>query len=64
MLETENDPVQLVPHRYLDKDLLQLLSHRYVLLYCMFAPVAARPQCSYVKTHLEICHMDQVKHPY
>jgi len=55
VLEAKNDLVQLAPHRYLENDLLQLLSHRYVLLYCMFAPVAAHPQCSYVKIHLEIC---------
>ncbi len=58
MLEAKNDPVQLVPHRYLDKDLLQLLSHRSLLLYCMLAPVAARPQCSYVKIHLEYVKID------
>ena len=39
MLETENDLLCIVPHRY--------------LLYCMFAPVAARTQCSYVNNHLE-----------
>ena len=52
MLEAKNDLVQLAPHRYLENNLLQLLSHRYIVLYCMFAPVAARPQCSYVKKDL------------
>jgi hypothetical protein len=58
VLEAKNDLVQLAPHRYLEKNLLQLLSHRYVLLYCMFAPVSARSQCSYVKIHLEYVKRD------
>jgi hypothetical protein len=33
-------------------DLLQLLFHSYLLV-CTFAPVAVRPQCSYVKINLE-----------
>ena len=43
--ETEYDSVQLPYHR--------------LLLFCVFAPVAARHQCSYVKTHLEYVKIDQ-----
>ena len=39
VLETENDLLQFDPHRY--------------LLFGMFAPVAARPQFSHVRRHLE-----------
>jgi len=38
-------------------DSLQLTYHR-LLLFCILAPVAARPQCSYVKTHLEYVKRD------
>ena len=38
-------------------DSLQLTYHR-LLIFCMLAPVAARPQCSYVKIHLEYVKRD------
>ena len=38
-------------------DSLQLTYH-HLLLFCVFAPVAARPQCSYVKIYLEYVKRD------
>jgi len=44
ILETKNDLLWSVPHRY--------------LLYCVVAPVAASPQCSYVKRYLHYVTRD------
>jgi hypothetical protein len=44
VLETKNNLLGFVPHRY--------------LLFCTFAPVAARTQCTYVNNDLEYVKRD------